>query len=142
VKRHPRRVGRGRAGDGGDGGEQIDAGDRRRINVFARGDARPVHEERYADAAFVDVAFAGAEQRVFGGGLLRRAFIAQAAVVGSDDDDGVFREAERGELFADAAEPGVEAFDHRGVGGRGASVGVAGVGSMKRVAASVRLSVM
>ena len=79
--------------------------------LFAGGDgAGPVDEEGDAEAAVVDVAFGSAE--VFVGALQ-----AVEAVVGGEDEDGVFAQAAFVEGVEQAADVVIEGFDHGGVGG-------------------------
>jgi len=77
------------------------------------GGAEPFYQERFAHAAFVGPAFAGAQGQV---GCGRTHGGGEAAVVRGEKDDGVFVEFQLGEFVEEAADIFIEVLDHRSVG--------------------------
>jgi hypothetical protein len=82
-------------------------------NAAGSGGAGPFDQERFPHATFVGPAFARAEWEVGGGRSLGGG---EAAVVGGENDDGVFVDFQLGKFFQDAADIFIEVLDHRRIG--------------------------
>ena len=95
--------------------EEIDAGDRCIDDRPRPGDAGPADHQWLAYSAFVHVSLARAQRAVVGDGLRLLALIADAAVIGKEDDDGVGRLPGIVQRLQKLAHRIVRAFDHRAV---------------------------
>ena len=96
----------------------------RGVDDASRRDARAADDERHAQAAFVEVALAGAERRVVGHARVRPFRHVQAAVVAGEDDDGALAQAGGVEMGEQAADAVVERLQRRGIRGfEGAGIG-------------------
>ena len=106
--------GSGDIGDRGDGGEVVCADDLLVADGGGPSHAGPADDEGFADSAFVEPAFSGAEGEVAGGVSFGGA---EAAVVGGEDDDGVVGEVQRVECVQYFPDGLIHGFDHACVDG-------------------------
>ena len=102
------------AGHGEDSGEKIRRTHWLIADAVGLGDSGPLDEERFANAAFVGPAFAGAERQVGGGRTLGSG---EPSVVGGENDDRVIVEFQLGEFVEDAADILIKVLNHRRVVG-------------------------
>ncbi len=97
---------------GGEVGEQ----DGRVAGAAGRNDAGPTNEQRFAQAAFVEVALARAKRPVVRCGGARKFKDVQPAVVARENENRPVRQAERFDLRHQPPNGIVQRFDHCGIG--------------------------
>ncbi len=114
--------GKRRAGEGGDGGEQVDGGGERITHRARRNASGCPHDAGHALTALEGADFAVA-QRTGGAAVVLEA--EPGAVVGGENDIGVIREFQLAQQVEDATHLGVEVLDGVDVGAFG--IGVADV---------------
>ena len=74
--------------------------------------SRPSHDQRNTNPALVRPSLPSAQRQIRSG---RASCIRKASVVGSKDDDGIFFEAQCGDLLEDPSNALVHILDHRGI---------------------------